>query len=342
MRLTDTIWIRTTPERVYDFFENLDATFMGWHNNHHLFRWEEGRGMREGVVLYFEELIGGRVMQMRMRVTRVEPNRRIELAATNRALRPILPRIAFRIAPEGEGVRLTSEIRMWPAGAGLDGKELDAVRRHMRQWGENLKGLLEGDPFVSAVEPFLRRLRAAVEEKPDFRLTACGALGRGADGSLTFGIECERADGTLPGLRLSFRCWRQPPHVKFKGTLNALVDWHRPPPRERTVYEARGSEIRFEGPPPMDEFLPQLHRLEEVMLTALARGGPAGRTFKVYIVESEADWGRRIDEEVEFMTREEAVKYAEEYNRSFNSGPIRSEWSMIAMVERDDGYSVLG
>ena len=58
MRLTDTIWIRTTPERVFGFFDNLDATFMGWHNNHHLFRWEEGRGMREGVVLYFEELLG--------------------------------------------------------------------------------------------------------------------------------------------------------------------------------------------------------------------------------------------------------------------------------------------
>ncbi|HEU0302804.1 MAG TPA: hypothetical protein VFR37_25305, partial [Longimicrobium sp.] len=118
--------------------------------------------------------------------------------------------------------------------------------------------------------------------------------------------------------------------------------WRRPPPRERTVYEARRREIRFEGPPPIEEFLPQLHQMEEVMRTALARGGPASRTFKVYLVESEADWGRRIDEELEFMTREEAVQYAEEYNRSFNSGPIRSEWSMIAMVERDDGYSVLG
>lgn len=344
MRLTDTIWIRTTPERVFGFFDNLDATFMGWHNNHHVFRWEEGRGMREGVVLYFEELLGGSVMKMRITVTRADPNRHVELAATNRAGRPILPRIAFRIEPEGEGVRLTSEIEpcTGAAGATLDDMELDAVRRRMRERGENLKGLLEGDPFVSAVEPFLTRLRAAVEESPDFRLTACGALGRGADGSLTFGVECERADGMFPGLRLALRCWRQPPGPEYRGTLGALVFWYRPPPRERTVYEARRSEIRFNGPPPIDELLPQLHRLEQVMRTALARRGPAGRTFKVYIVESEADWGRRIDEEVEFMTREEAVQYADEYNRSFNSGPIRSEWSMIAKVERDDGYSVLG
>lgn len=78
------------------------------------------------------------------------------------------------------------------------------------------------------------------------------------------------------------------------------------------------------------------------MRTAPVRRGPPGRTVKVYIVESEAGWGRRIDEEGEFMTRKEAVRYAEEYNRSFNGGPIRSEWSMIAKVEREDGYSVLG
>jgi hypothetical protein len=295
------------------------------------------------VILYFEGRIGVRVLQMRMTVTRVQPNRHVELAATSRARRPIPPRIAFRIVPEGEGVRLTSEIEpcSGAAGAGLDAKELDAVRRHMRERSKNLKGLLEGDPFVSAVEPVLTRLRAAVEENPDFTLVACGALGRGADGSLTFGVECERADGTFPGLRLAFRCSRQPPGDEFRGTLGALVLWHRPPPHERTVYEARRSEIRFAGPPPIDEFLPQLHRLEQVLRTALARRGPPGRTVKVYIVESEAGWGRRIDEAVEFITREEAVQYAEEYNRSFNSGPIRSEWSMIAKVEREDGYSVL-
>jgi hypothetical protein len=344
MHLTDSIWIRTTPERVFGFFENMDAGYRGLHANHQLFRWEEGRGMREGVVFHVEENISFNVVTERVRVSRVEPDRRIELAFIRRALRLAVPRMVLRMEPEAEGTRLTWEIRIrtWLGRTRLDRDALDAVRRRVRQEAESLKGLLEGDPFVSAVEPFLRRLRAAVEENPDFSLVAFGALHRGADGSLSYGVECERADGTLPGLKLSFRCWHQPPHTTFKGTLGALVDWHRPPPRERTVYEAQASRIRFEGPPPIDEFLPQLHRLEQVMRTALARRGPAGRTFKVYLVESEADRGRRIDEEVEFMTREEAVRYAEEYNRSYNSGPIRSEWSMIAIVERDDGYSVLG
>jgi hypothetical protein len=30
-----------------------------------------------------------------------------------------------------------------------------------------------------------------------------------------------------------------------------------------------------------------------------------------------------------------------EWSCTSRSGPIRSEWSMIAKVERDDGYSVL-
>jgi hypothetical protein len=45
---------------------------------------------------------------------------------------------------------------------------------------------------------------------------------------------------------------------------------------------------------------------------------------------------------VEFNTREAAERYAREYNDSYNRGPISSEWSIVAKVERDDGYSVLG
>ncbi|HEU0298086.1 MAG TPA: hypothetical protein VFR37_01500, partial [Longimicrobium sp.] len=182
MRITDTVWIRTTPERVFGFFENMDENYQGLHVKNQLFRWEEGRGMREGVVFAVEEIINLSVVRERVRVARVEPNRRIELAFTRRALCLIVPRIVLRIEPEAEGTRLTWEIRVraWVAGTRLNGDGLDSMRRRVREAGESLKGLLEGDPFVSAVEPFLRRLRAAIEENPDFRLVAYGAFGRGA------------------------------------------------------------------------------------------------------------------------------------------------------------------
>ena len=200
------------------------------------------------------------------------------------------------------------------------------------------------EPFISVVEPYVARLRRVVEENADFRLLACGESREGPI-RLSLRVDCERADGLHPGLTLSFRCWMDTPGEGFRGTLNALVDWHRPAGpgrRERTVYEARAMEIRYTGPPPLDALAEQLPRLEEAMRTALKRGGPPGRTVRVFLVESEAGWGRRIDEEVEFLTREEAERYTREYNECFNRGPVSSEWSLVAKMERDDGYSVLG
>jgi hypothetical protein len=193
-------------------------------------------------------------------------------------------------------------------------------------------------PFVAAVEPVVERLRRAVEESPAFTLLACGVADQNPIG-LSLAVECRRAEGQFRDLKLSFRCWVHLPGEGFGGTLDALVDWHRPPGggrRERTVYEARAEEVRYTGLPPVGALLEQLPRLEEAMRVALKRGGPPGRTVRVFLMESEAGWGRRLDEEVEFLTREEAVRYAREYNARYNGGPISSEWSIIAEVEGDD------
>ena len=149
MRLRDRIRIRTTPERVFGFFEAMHENYLRWHPEHRLFRWEEGQGVRTGVVFYFEEEIGGTLMKKRVHFTRVEPSRHIEFTFTNPLLALIVPRLSFQIAPDGEGVQFTAEIhiRTGPVGAWLNRREFNAVLRHMREEGENLKQLLEGDPL---------------------------------------------------------------------------------------------------------------------------------------------------------------------------------------------------
>jgi hypothetical protein len=56
-----------------------------------------------------------------------------------------LPRILFRVEPAGSGFAVTQEIhlRIGPLAAWLNRRELEAVRRHMSEEGENLKRLLE-------------------------------------------------------------------------------------------------------------------------------------------------------------------------------------------------------
>jgi hypothetical protein len=63
MRLSDTIFIRAPPERFFAFFDEMDANYLRWHPDHRLFRWEEGRGLRVGVVFYFEEVFGGKLLK---------------------------------------------------------------------------------------------------------------------------------------------------------------------------------------------------------------------------------------------------------------------------------------
>ena len=145
MILRDSTWIRADPEQVFDFFEHMERHYLRWHPDHLSFEWLSGRGVREGVVFGFVEQIAGKTLRKKVAFTRVDPGRYMEFAPTSRLLRLLLPRLLFRVEPEGEGVRFDAEIhvRTGPIGARLNRKEFDAVRVHMAEEGQNLKALLE-------------------------------------------------------------------------------------------------------------------------------------------------------------------------------------------------------
>ena len=54
--------------------------------------------------------------------------------------------------------------------------------------------------------------------------------------------------------------------------------------------------------------------------------------IKVYIIESEAGWGQRVDEVKEFATQELADAFIKEYN-SKNNEPVTPDWYMYATLE---------
>ena len=53
---------------------------------------------------------------------------------------------------------------------------------------------------------------------------------------------------------------------------------------------------------------------------------------KVYIVESESGWGSRIDETMEFDTKEEAITYCKDYNNRHNTADSVPSWYMYATL----------
>jgi hypothetical protein len=71
--------------------------------------------------------------------------RLIAFAPASALFRLFLPRMSFRIEPSARGFTVTQEIvlRIGPLAAWLNRRELNALRQHMREEGENLKHLLE-------------------------------------------------------------------------------------------------------------------------------------------------------------------------------------------------------
>lgn len=52
--------------------------------------------------------------------------------------------------------------------------------------------------------------------------------------------------------------------------------------------------------------------------------------YQVDIIESERGWGSKVDETIYFDNQDEAVKYAEDYNKKYNTSTEVPDWYMYA------------
>lgn len=148
MTLRDQIFIRTTPDQIFNFFEEMNRNYTLWHPDHILFKWTKGKGLKPGVEFYFEEKIGGKLMKKTVRFTKIEPNRYIEFEPVWWLMRIFMPRLAFKIEKSNNGCNFIAEIyiRTGPIGAWLNRREFNVVKKHMAEEGKNLKRILESRP----------------------------------------------------------------------------------------------------------------------------------------------------------------------------------------------------
>ncbi|MFC1512162.1 SRPBCC domain-containing protein [Candidatus Latescibacterota bacterium] len=103
--LTDSIEIRTTPEKIFDFFVKIvdDKSYHAWHPDDHVtFRWIKGQPWEEGSVVYAEEYMHGKLHKLKFVISKIIPNRRIEYTPLSRLLRIYFPKNTFSIEPKGD------------------------------------------------------------------------------------------------------------------------------------------------------------------------------------------------------------------------------------------------
>ena len=142
--------MEASPEEVYRFFEEMEENYERWHPNHITFRWTEKGWLQQGAEAYFEERIAGKLQKKTVKFVEVTPEQYIEFKPTSFLVGLLMPHISFMIDARPEGCELTQriEVRTGPIGARLNKREFDAVQTHMREEGENLKGILENEEQV--------------------------------------------------------------------------------------------------------------------------------------------------------------------------------------------------
>jgi hypothetical protein len=151
--LTDTIEIKTTPERIFAFITGLVDTesYVAWHPKDHVaMRWLKGEPWQEGSLAYAEEYLHGKLHKLKFVVTKVELNSRIDYAPASKFLRRYFPGNSFVMEQNEDGIcRFTASgtCRIGWLARKLAGKHIESglasVKNHVREEGENLKKILE-------------------------------------------------------------------------------------------------------------------------------------------------------------------------------------------------------
>lgn len=145
MILQDSVLIEAAAPKIFSFFEDMAGNYMVWHPDHRRFEWRAGQGLEPGSVAYFEEFIAGELLKKTVTFVDVERDRYISFVPTNRLMRLFLPLFWFEFRQREIGTEFIAGIRMriGPLAVRLNRRQLEAVRQHMAEEGQNLKRLME-------------------------------------------------------------------------------------------------------------------------------------------------------------------------------------------------------
>jgi hypothetical protein len=142
--LEDSIEIKTTPEKIFNWLINLDKHYKEWHPDH-VKCINETREVKEGSIFYSEEYLHGELHKIKMKITKIEKNRLIEF----KNLFPysiICPKGLFSIKLKHNGCIYTHKLyfRMGSILSKMAKSKVEDMKIHMKEECENLKKLLEG------------------------------------------------------------------------------------------------------------------------------------------------------------------------------------------------------
>lgn len=142
--IKDSTEIKTNPDKIFNWLKNLEKHYKEWHPDH--IKWiNETGGLYKGDVVYYEEYLHGKLHKIKSKIIKIEENKKIEFK--NLFPMSILsPKGSFIIDDRGKSCIFTAtlSIRFGRIFSILAKSRVTALKKHMKEEGENLKRILEG------------------------------------------------------------------------------------------------------------------------------------------------------------------------------------------------------
>lgn len=150
--LRDTVEINAPVKEVYSFFLHFQENYLAWHPDHTFCRYLTDGPLRIGSVIYVEEVLHGRPHRLKMRLTGLELNSRIDYQLFPGAWGSFIfdqkdartslftAELRFGLALPILGKLLDPILRL------LLSSQLQGIERHMNEEGKNLKKGMEQWP----------------------------------------------------------------------------------------------------------------------------------------------------------------------------------------------------
>lgn len=147
--LKHSIEINAPPEKVWNFFYNIEKNYKIWHpKDHILFEWTKGNPLEVGSTIYSEQKMGGELAKLKGTCTEIIPNKKITFKF-DFPTSFMCPKIEWLIESKGKNSIFTA-VTHYKFGKlflklSKDKAEhiLETSEKHMDEEGRNLKKILE-------------------------------------------------------------------------------------------------------------------------------------------------------------------------------------------------------
>lgn len=148
IKLRDSLRMHATPDQLFGWLASLPQEYCAWHPDHVACREINGSMLQPGSEIECQEYLHGKLHTLRLRLTRIEPGRRMEYEIQ------ALGKGAFEVIPQDGEVEFVAELDLgietpiigWVTDIVLRlllKRRVEAMQQHMHEEGQNLKKIIE-------------------------------------------------------------------------------------------------------------------------------------------------------------------------------------------------------